>query len=238
MVLKIKKATFLIVIVLFTSAITSCTNTAQQVELEKEIFNRARAVDDAPVAINAAYRIVLLDKEQTNYYDSIAQIYFEVQNFKGAKTVALNVSKERETKQIANIIAYSDFNTGNYTDASLYIQDLIKLDPENKIKYLYDLGICAYNMNNYTTTLDYMTQVMNHPASKMTKKSIAMGNQQYETYYYILALNTIGYTYMVEEKYENAEQAFQKLLEIEPNFEVAKNNYALLQEIKASNSGN
>lgn len=238
MVLKIRKITSLMVIIILAITVTSCTNTAQQVELEKEIYNRARAVEDAPVAINAAYRIVLLDKTQTNFYDSIAQIYFEVQNFKGAKTVALNVARENQTKEISNILAYSEFNTGNYTDASLYLQDLIKLDPENKLKYLYDLGICAYNINNYATTHDYMNKVLNLPASKMTKKQIVMGNNQYETYYYILALNSIGYTYMIEEKYDKAEQAFKQLLEIEPNFEIAKNNYALLQEVKAGSTGN
>ena len=213
--------------------LAGCTNPTQQINIEKEIYNRARAVDDAPVAINAAYRIVLLDETQTNFYDSIAQIYFEVQNFYGAKTVATNVYKNKQSKQILNILAYSNFYEGNYTDASLYLQDLVKIDSLNSLKYLYDIGICFFNVENGKTAMEYMQKVLNHPASKMTQKEVVMGNQQYKAYYYILALNTVGYIQMLNQQYSKAEETFQQLLSIEPEFELAKNNYKILQQMIA-----
>lgn len=219
-----------ILMFLITSCITN--NTKKQVELEQTLFSRAVEVNDFQSAIYAANKLVLLGPTQKYYYDSLANLYYNIGNYHAASTVAEATLKDHTSKDLFNIAAYSKFNMNQFEDASILLQDLIAVDSINKVNYLYDIGVCFFNIGNGESAFSYMKKVMDEPSSRMQKKQFFVDNKTEETYYYVAALNTMGFIYMQEERYDEAEELYLELFKIDPDFKLAKNNYTLLQQLK------
>jgi tetratricopeptide (TPR) repeat protein len=80
-----------------------------------------------------------------------------------------------------------------------------------------------------------MKKVMENDASRMQKKTFVLDAQgtKYAAYYYVAALNTMGSIYIQDGRLEDAEALYSELFKVDPDFPLAKNNYAYLQELKA-----
>ncbi len=226
------------VYILLLTTIISC-NVEQKtdiLELQKQTYKNAMQMNDWGTAANAAHQIVLLDTSALGYYDSLAAIYYHAANYPGASKAAMQAlhSKSPSTKAL-EILAYSKFKTQQYEDAIINLQELIDVDKENELKYLYDLGVSFININNPQSAISYMDKIIDHPASKMTKKQFYIDNEITETYYYVAALNAKGYILMLDGDLSHAEDAFNEIFVIDPEFQLARENYSMLQELKSEN---
>ncbi len=227
---------------LFASALlmmlSACNpNKLSPLEVEKAVYSRAIKAHDAITALGAAYRIVLIEPEEKLYYDTIANLLFAMGNYPGAIEVAENIQHDHTNKNLYTILARSSFETQNYTDASSYYQDLMKVDSINKVDYLYEIGTCFYYMQNNETAFNFMNQVMKEEQSRMKKKRFVTDNQAEETFYYVAAMNFMGIIYMGEEDYAKAEELYQELFKIDDKFRLAKNNYSVLLQLKQQAAG-
>lgn len=227
------KLPYVLGFVLLAVIVASCgTSKKEAIKIEQEVYAKALAANDAGTAIGAAYRILMLDPTQKNYYDTIASIYFTTGNYLGALEVARGITTDHTNKELFEILAYSTYNLGKFEDASLYLQDLIELDPDKKHVYLYDIAVCYFNIKNFETSFSYMKKVMDVDASRMQKKTFNVDGKAYETFYYVAALNTMGYIYIMDARYDEAEQLYAELFKIDDQFPLARNNYAMLQQLK------
>ncbi len=71
----------------------------------------------------------------------------------------------------------------------------------------------------------------------MIKKQFITDNQLDETFYYVAALNTMGVIYMTGKRYDNAEEVFKQIFAIDENFQLARYNYNVLQQLKQQAAG-
>ncbi len=206
--------------------------TVSPLDIELGIYERAVKASDPTTALGAAYRIVLHSPEShKSYYDSIAQLYFNVGNFSGAKLVALSTLNDHSSKQLLEVLAYSSFELGLYEHASTFIQQLMQVDSTNEVVYLYELGTCFYQMGNLETAYNYMKQVTMHEQSRMTKKTFVTDGRMDETYYYVAALNTMGVIFIQEEKIDRAHEILSEVATIDSDFLLGKNNLELVESI-------
>ncbi len=212
---------------------TKPSNTPLEIELG--IYERSLKASDPNTALGAAHRIVLLSPENhKSYYDSIAQLYFEMGNFMGAKLVALSAMKDHSNKLIVEILAYSSLELGQYEDASTFLQKMMKIDSANDVVYLYELGSCYYQMRNNETAFNYMKQVTMHEQSRMMKKRFVTDGKPDETYYYVAALNTMGVIFMENGKLDRATEILEEVSNIDGKFKLGANNLNLVKKLANS----
>ncbi len=223
---------FAAILLIISSACESNKNKISPLQVEKAVYQKAIKANDAVTALGAAYRIVLIEPEEKNYNDSIAHLLFVMENYRGAIEVAENILADHNNKNLFGILAKSNFELQNYTDASMYYQDLMRADSVNKVEYLYDIGTCFYYMENNETAFKYMSKVMEEDQSRMKKKRFITNKQAEETYYYVAAMNFMGIIYIGDRKYAKAEEIYQELFKIDDKFQLAKNNYSVLQQLK------
>lgn len=214
--------------------LAGCENdtSKQAIKANKKAYDIAMEMGDVPSALAAAYQILALDSTQEQYYDTIAQLHFAMGNYNTALAAGRKAIKDSTSVVAKEIVAFSSKRTGDYTTAVLYYQELLKDDPEKSIQYQYQIGESFFMMKNLESAAQFMNMVAQNEKSRMLDMEMRTQQGTQKVPYHLAALNTLGYIMMVQDNYDKAEEIFKDILMKKEDFQLAQNNYALLQQLK------
>jgi len=132
-------------------------------------------------------------------------------------------------------IAVQNFNTGNYEQALEGFKEVLDIDPNDVDAYGY-IGYIYFSQGNYEATIDYYQQAIAlDPTNRLMLESLAsayLKNDQKEeaiqTYEAIVAMDNdkdillkIAHIYAEEEEIDSAQEAYERAIELDPEFSVA-----------------
>ena len=152
-------------------------------------------------------------KNKSNHNINIALDFFRKGSFHDAKKVCLNILEKRKDDYSAlQLISRICHSMGDYSEALVYINNAIKLKPENCHILYNDRGFIQQSLNLYDHAL------------KSYKESIKIKSD------FSLAYLNMGNVYNSLDDHDNAEKAYKKAIKISPNFLQAYSNLGILYE--------
>lgn len=224
--------------IIYLSLVAILFSCNSEVQLKRELIKHELAyyqtttkAQDWNSSLESSLRLVSLDRKFIPALDSILDSLFKLENYEKvyaytdlyfADTVSLR------SKRITHRLAYAAYNSSKFQDAIILFQELIKLTPENMHKIEYEIGMCFFQLENYSSTLKQMQKVIANPASKVNVKEYITEGKKYSVPYHVAAVNTIGYLYYLSGDFDKALQAYDTVLSEYPYFQLALNNKALI----------
>ena len=208
-------------------------NTSNSTEKDEKIYAEAIRSEDLGTALMAAYNILYASDSNYTFYDTIAQLYSDLGNPQGAYNMAEAGLKMHKSMLLDKVMAQANKDLGNYTEAIDQFKALLEADPENKLNYQYSIGEAYFMMEDLKNCVEYMDMVVTNEQSGTATKVLQTQKGGQRVPYRLAAMNIIAYVMMIEGKYDMAEKVLTDVLTQKEDFELAYNNYKLLQQLKS-----
>lgn len=199
--------------------------------LQEKIYQHALENNDLEAATMAVYHIIALQPEKENWQDTLCLLYhgrgYYIQSAKIAQEILI---RNPEALEFREVLAQAYENTGNYLEALRQYDKLVKAD--SNAVFLYKTALMQYMLRYYKDCERSVNQILDN--SKTNNQFI---NTQTDLNSAILkqvplraaALNILGVIYMDMNKKEQAIAAFEKALEIYPDYLIVKENLKKIQ---------
>jgi len=190
---------------------------------DQAIYQLALRYNDIEAAKNALYDLIVRNPENTRYPELLASLYFEGRQASSAALVALDVLKVND-KSISSleIAAYSLEQLGALDKALPHFERLYLLSGDNFS--LYKSAFIQYNLKKYQEAMNSVGMLAkNAKADEKIGFPIA-DNKTQEVSMKAAALNLKGMVYLDQGSKSEAKAAFEEAIQLEPNFELAKEN--------------
>lgn len=231
-----KTITIITVFALAMSFFTACGPTAdptQSTEKDLKIYTTSREAGDMGTALVAAYNILYASDSNYTYYDTIAQIYSDMGNPQGAFNMAEAGLEKHSSLLLDKVMAQANKDLGNYAVAVDQFNALIKADAENTLSYQYSMGESYFLLEDFKACVEQMDQIIANEKSTVQEKILQTKNGSQRVSYNLAAMNIVAYVMMVQGEYDMAEKVLTEVLTQKEDFELAYNNYSLLQQLKS-----
>ncbi|MFN0201175.1 MAG: hypothetical protein ACKVTZ_06615 [Bacteroidia bacterium] len=217
-----------------TPPVTANTNQewkAEMIQLQKDIYKRSAKYGDADQAKNALYHLMVLDSTGASYKDSLMILYFSSQAY--VNTVLLGreilVSQPKNTKALS-LVATSEQSLGAFKEALEHYKSLYVLtsDPLD----LYQIATIEFRLERFGECKGNVEQIILHPKAKESKIYIAYNEKEGQEVPLIAAAwNLRGFiAASKDQQVDVAKQCYQKALELDANFALAKSNLEALDK--------
>lgn len=216
-----------VLIVLFVLLSTMNEVFAQDSEAMKRqrfIFENATKFNDPVVARTALYNMLAMNPNNNDILDSLAVYYFEY----GQYASAAIVSKEAQKRNPDNILAYEiaaiSFESLQIKDRALTEYESLFLKNNNTFT-LYKIAFLQYDLerfNEANTSADILLR-----RKEVAEQTIAFqktDETQQEVPLSAALYNLKGIIAVQLDKPDEAEEMFNKALEVAPEFELAQIN--------------
>ena len=226
---------FSIVAIVITILFNACApgNTSNSTEKDEKIYAEAIRSEDLGTALMAAYNILYASDSNYTYYDTIAQLYSDLGNPQGAYNMAEAGLKMHKSMLLDKVMAQANKDLGNYAVAVEQFNALIKADAENALSYQYSIGESYFLLEDFKACVEQMDQIIANEKSAVQEKILQTKNGSQRVTYDLAAMNIVAYVMMVQGEYDMAEKVLTEVLTQKEDFELAYNNYSLLQKIKS-----
>lgn len=244
-ILKMKKATIVLSLVLITMSVFAqkkkkTENTEPNINSEVSIIKMAMKYGDVQTAISNIFAIIAKEGENSTYMDSLAYIYFNTGQFGQCNRVCSEILKNDETK--ANILEINAVSLKNLNEPIAAITAYEKLLPiTNNIFHAYQLAQLQYSIKRLGEAFITIRNAEQLESTANDKISFPVGEKQYQNVDIKAAVYNLKglIVYELNEKdTETAKQSFEKALEIQPDFVLAKNNLAVFSNMEKENTDN
>ncbi|TFV94617.1 tetratricopeptide repeat protein [Algoriphagus kandeliae] len=228
-----KRLVLIFVLGLFASASFSQTSdsTAQldpKTKLSLNIqdqaaYQLAMRYNDPQMAKSALYRLIVRNPENLRFQELLGTLYFEMGQSTSAALVSLDILEVNDRSIGAlEIAAYSLEQLGALDRALPNYERLYLLTGDNFS--LYKSGFLQYSLKRYEEALNSVNMLV-----KNAKPDEKIGFPQSETETQEIsmkaaALNLKGMIYLDQGSNTEARTAFEEAIELEPNFQLAKEN--------------
>ncbi len=193
-------------------------------QIQNNIYNRARRYGDNAMAVNAIYNILAIVPNNLPLYDSLALIYFQDRQYAKAVLVANDVIQASPEDQLALEIAGLSYdNLGLKAKALENYEELYLLNDDPFT--LYKVSFLQYELGRYaecTTNINILLE--NDSTAEIDVYHAASNNQRQQVSMQASLFNLLGLVKMQMNDKEAARDNFEKALVINPEFELAKNN--------------
>lgn len=208
---------------------TACQNTEQDVMADAQIhdirmYHQAMALGDYIAAIQATHSLLARDSSQTQYYDTLAMLYYRSGSYPQAAQVAvLMLQKNPKSQKYLEVLARSYQAGGKIDQAAHYYQQLRELtgDPN----YDYQLASLNYNAGRMDQAEAIINKIFSTPQIDTAHVKLYTDNGAEQVVHLkAAALNILGSIKYRQRKPDEARQAFTQALQIDSSFELAKNN--------------
>ena len=192
--------------------------------LDKAVLKQALRYADSDVAKKSMYDIIAKEGDNSTYKDSLAYLYFNDRKYPSCYMVCADVlSKDGSKQQILEMQAVSLENMGAYDKAA---QIYAKLTVKSGNNYhAYKLANLYFALKKYDEAMSAVKKAQELKDTGEIKVSYAV-NKNYQQQVALLAAisNLKGLIEFEQEKLDLAKLSFQKAVEIQEDFVLAKEN--------------
>jgi tetratricopeptide (TPR) repeat protein len=192
-------------------------------EMEKSIYKRALRYGDAAQAKDALYHLIEIDSAGANYKDSLLALYFGAQSYVSATLLGreILVGSPKDSRTLG-VVAASEQSLGLFTEALDHYKTLYSIakDPND----LYQMATIEYRLERLGECKQHLLEVIQNPNSEKGEVYLAYNEKEGQNVpIRAAAYNILGFIER-KDRPEDAKKLFEKALELEPKFLLAKNN--------------
>ncbi|PID69628.1 MAG: hypothetical protein CR989_00625 [Flavobacteriales bacterium] len=191
---------------------------------DKAVFKQAMIYADADVAINALYDIIAKEGDNSIYKDSLAYLYFSGRKYSSCFMVCADIlSKDNKKQNILEMQAISLENMGAIDKAAQAYAKLTIMTNNNY--HAYKLGNLYFALKKYDDAYKAVKKAL-ELEDKGTIQVNYRVNQNYTQQVALLAAiyNLKGLIEFEQEKNDLAKLSFQKAVDLQDDFVLAKEN--------------
>lgn len=186
-------------------------------------YQLAMRYNDPELAKSALYRLIVRNPENLRYQELLGSLYFELGQSTSAALVAMDILEVNDRNIGAlEIAAYSLEQVGALDRALPHYESLYLLTGDNFS--LYKSAFLQYSLKRYEEALNSTNMLIKN--AKADEK-IGFPKSQTETQEVSIkaaALNLKGMIYLDQGSKSEATTAFQEAIELDPAFDLAKEN--------------
>jgi len=226
-----KKYTYLVaVLASFCVAIKASANAADSVALKAKqdehlaVYRTAIQYNDMSTAAMSLVSY-LNSNGAKNYSDSLAVVYYNMNNFAGAYKLA-NESYVKDNKNVTALSLLAEIS-GQTNDAKTSLEWYEKLCPLNPLPYnYYQLATKQFSLERKLECRQSLTKVLADTAAAAKQKVSLQVGQGYSESVPVLAAtyNMLGVLAFKENNLAEAKQQYTAALKSFPDFVIAKQN--------------
>lgn len=215
---------------------SSCTDEKKQLEKANahdiKVYHQAAEYGDVGTAIYAIHSLLARDTSNIAYYDTLSMLYFESRNYPQAVQSAQRaLAKDPDNEKLLQVVANSYKYMGRGDVALPYFLKLSEIT--NNPQFAYEAAVIEFYGKQYTEAEAAINKLLNSPASENYSVGVPSGQGKEQPVPLRAALyNLLGYIKQNQEKPEEAKTAYQKALDLYPEFILAENNLKELQKNK------
>jgi tetratricopeptide (TPR) repeat protein len=233
-----KLHTFILAILSFgTIAIAQPKTTASGVplkdtsiyNLERSVYKNALKYSDLTVAKDAVYKMMAINPSDKSLRDTLLYLYFSGGSFGQCVLLSRELLAENPSRSnILEVKAVSEQNLGLVKEA---LESYEKLYATSKnLFHLYQVSVLQYQLKRYGECNNNIETILKDEKSMAEKVSINVGQASQEVSLKAAALNIRGVMLLEGKRDEEAKKCFEEALKIQPDFDLAKNNFTLTQK--------
>lgn len=199
--------------------------------VQKAVYRNALKYSDLSIAKSALYTMIALNPADKALKDTLLFLYLNSGSF--AQSVLLSreiLAENPNNTTVQEIKAVSEQNLGLTKEA---LDSYEKLYGETKnIYHLYQTAVLQYQLKRYGECNANLDEIIKNEKSGSEKVSINMGQNgaTQEVNLKAAAYNIKGVMMLEGKREEEAKAAFEQALKLQPDFELAKNNYSLTEK--------
>jgi tetratricopeptide (TPR) repeat protein len=186
-------------------------------------YQLAMRYNDPELAKSALYRLIVRNPENLRFQELLGSLYFELGQSTSAALVAMDILEVNDRNIGAlEIAAYSLEQVGALDRALPHYESLHLLTGDNFS--LYKSAFLQYSLKRYEEALNSTNMLIKNAKSD---EKIGFPKSQTETQEVSIkaaALNLKGMIYLDQGSKSEATSAFQEAIELDPAFDLAKEN--------------
>ncbi len=187
------------------------------------IYQLALRYNDLEIAKSKLYELITRNPNNLQYAELLTRMYFDLGQSSSAALVAIDILDSNDKNLVAlEIAAYSLETLGALDRALPHFESLHLLTGENFP--LYKTGFLQYSLKRYPEALNSANMLIKNakPDEKIGFPKSATETQ--EVSMKAAALNLKGMIYMEQGSKEEAKVAFQEAIQLDAEFDTAKEN--------------
>lgn len=202
------------------------------ITVEKEMLKQALTYGDQNVAVNTLYSIIAKEGVTSSYKDSLAYLYFSGRKYSSCFMVCSDIlTRDGEKQDILEMQAVSLENLMAYEKAAQVYSRLVTKSNSNY--HAYKLANLYYALKKYDQAMMAIQKAQQLKDTGELKVTFAI-NKNYSQQVALLAAisNLKGLIEVAQEKKDVAIASFQKAVELDSEFVLAKENLEAVKEGK------
>ena len=221
-----KKVVLVLSLVFCSSIIGQSVN---NIELEKQKLKQSKLFSDTNVIISTMYNIIALEGENSTYKDSLAFTYFSNRNYVSSFLVADDILKRNpDNEAMLEIKAFSLESVGAYDKSIESYQALLAKSNNNFHAYkIAGMQLAMKKFDEALVSIRKAGQLADTGKINVSFQVNKNYNQQVNLKAAIAYLE--GLILVNLEKKKEAKVAFEKAIQLFPDFVVAKSKLTTLQ---------
>ena len=206
------------------------SNTSTEIAKVKKALRYA----DYETAITSLYDVIQKEGESTTYLDSLAYLYFSTGRYASCALVAKDVlARDGNKANILELQAVSLSNLGNTVEAINTYQKLIPLT--KNIHHYYELALLQYSIKRLAEAAVSIKNAEDITADQEDYVTIPLDQNQMQKVPIMAAIYNLHGLIAYDLDKTNTEipkKAFQKAIELFPDFVLAQNNMKAMEQPK------
>ncbi len=233
------RSTLLLILGLSTIfCVFSCKNSDKahvQFEMEHDIklYHQAIKFGDVGTAIATMQSLLVWDSTKTNYYDTLAVLYYHSQNYAQAiQSAQIILDKQPDNMKLLQIVSHSYQYIGRQDLAIPFFLKIAEIQPDPVVHY--EVAACYFAIKDSGKIKTYIDKIMSDKRSDTTKVTISFnqGRNQQDVPVKAACYNLLGTLSANEHQKNEALKDFNLALALYPDFELARQNADFTNKLK------
>jgi tetratricopeptide (TPR) repeat protein len=204
--------------------LVSCNNTpSNNIPQLESLYKRSYDLKDIPTAITAA-QLILVEDSAHALRDSLPSMYLAVQNIDACLATTEEALKRKpEDEELLKYKLLCLEQIGNAEDMQVLAQQLY--DKTGKAEYIYKVASVQLITENFKEASKTIEDMMAKYKETPDSVDIFIDQTQSQRVPVLAACwNMKGYMHIQNQKYQQAAEAYQKAIQIFPDFVMARRN--------------
>jgi len=199
--------------------------------VQKSVYQNSLKYSDLAIAKSALYTMIAINPGDKTLRDTLLFLYLNAGSFGQSVLLSREILAENPTNTtVQEIKAVSEQNLGLTKEA---LDSYEKLYGQTKnIFHLYQTAVLQYQLKRYGECNANIDLIIKDEKATTEKVNINMGQNgaSQEVNLKAAAYNIKGVMMLEGKREEEARAAFEQALKLQPDFELAKNNFSLTEK--------